>query len=74
MADEVKKEEKSCCADGKKAMSTALKVLLGIVMLVLAGYLLLGRSWWQHSWLLIKGCAGPFLVLAAVITFAIAKE
>ncbi|MCM8797388.1 MAG: hypothetical protein NC923_05900 [Candidatus Omnitrophica bacterium] len=67
MAEEVKKEE-------KKIVPMLLKILLGIVFLVLAAYLLIGRNWWQHTWLLIKGCAGPFLLLAAVITFAIAKD
>jgi len=67
MAEETKKEE-------KKTASMLLKVLLGLVFLVLAAYLLIGRGWWLDTWKLIKGCAGPFLVLAAVITFAIAKE
>lgn len=67
MAEEVKKAE-------KKTGAMLLKVLLGLVFLVLAAYLLIGRSWWQDTWSLIKGCIGPFLALAAVITFAIAKE
>ncbi|MGD0336806.1 MAG: hypothetical protein ABSB18_06880 [Candidatus Omnitrophota bacterium] len=67
MAEEVKKEE-------KKTEAILLKVLLGMVFLVLAAYLLIGRSWWRDTWTLIKGCAGPFLALVAVITFAIAKE
>lgn len=72
MADEVKQEEKKC--EGGKMFSTLLKVLLGIGFLLLAYYLLVGRLWWNHTWLVMKGCAGPFLVLAALITFAIAKE
>ncbi|MDD5432411.1 MAG: hypothetical protein PHO70_05430 [Candidatus Omnitrophica bacterium] len=72
MADEVKQEEKKC--ECKNAMGTMSKVILGLVFLGLAAYLLLGRLWWQHSWLVIKGCTGPFLVLAGIITLAIAKE
>ncbi|MFA4888599.1 MAG: hypothetical protein WC628_03365 [Candidatus Omnitrophota bacterium] len=72
MAEEIKQEEKK--AESKNIMPMVFKVLLGIVFLVLAAYLLLGRGWWIHTWTLILGCAGPFLVLAAVITFAIAKE
>ena len=71
MADEVKQEEKQCCT-GKKVTSSIFKVILGLVFLAVAAYLLFARLWWADT--LIKGCAGPFLVLAAVITFAIAKE
>ncbi|MCX5704835.1 MAG: hypothetical protein NTZ92_02065 [Candidatus Omnitrophica bacterium] len=73
MADEVKKEEKG--AGAKKALSTLLKVVLGLVFLGLAVYLLYNLRWWGDFTLpLIKGCAGPFLVLAGLITLAIAKE
>ncbi len=71
MAEEIKQEEKK---ETCKLMPTLFKVVLGIVFLVLAGYLLIGRLWWHHTWLVIKGCAGPFLVLAGIITLAIAKE
>jgi heme/copper-type cytochrome/quinol oxidase subunit 4 len=72
MAEEAKQEEKK--AEPSKVMSTIIKVILGLVLLVLAVYLLLGRHWWAHTWLVIKGCAGPFLILAGIITLAIAKE
>jgi len=73
MADEVKKEEKG--AGAKKAFSTLLKVVLGLVFLGLAILLLYSRHWWGGYTLpLLKGCAGPFLVLAGLITLAIAKE
>lgn len=72
MAEEVKQEEKK--EEGKKIISVILKVILGLVFLVLAVYLLVGRSWWQDTWFVIRGCIGPFLILAAIITFAIAKE
>jgi hypothetical protein len=72
MAEEVKQEEKK--AEPCKIMSTMFKVILGLVFLGLAAYLLIGRLWWEHTWLVMKGCAGPFLVLAGIITLAIAKE
>lgn len=72
MAEEAKQEEKK--EEGKKIMSTILKVILGLAFLVLAVYLLIGRVWWKETWSVIKGCAGPFLILAAIITIAIAKE
>lgn len=72
MAEEIKQEEKKM--EGKKMMSTIFKVLLGLVFIILAGYLLIGRLWWHHTWLLIKGSAGPCLILAGIITLAIAKE
>ncbi len=70
MVEEAKKEG----ADAKKIFSTLFKVVLGLVFLGLAAYLLIGLLWWEHSLLLIKGCAGPFLILAGLITLAIAKE
>jgi hypothetical protein len=72
MAEEMKQEEKGC--EGKKVISTIFKVVLGLAFLVLAVYLLIGKGWWKDTWFVIKGCAGPFLILAAIITLAIAKE
>ncbi len=71
MAEELKKEEKKCCEPGK-ATSTILKVLLGIVFLALGVTAIL--KWWPNLWLIITGCIGPFLILAGIITLAIAKE
>jgi len=70
MAEEVKQEEKK--TDVKKIMSTVFKVVLGIVFLAL-GVLAVIR-WWPHLFLVIKACIGPFLLLAGLITLAIAKE
>ncbi|MBI4706619.1 MAG: hypothetical protein HY761_01660 [Candidatus Omnitrophica bacterium] len=71
MAEEIKQEQKKCCGKGVSGM---FKVILGLVLLILGGYLLIGRMWWGYTWFMIKACAGPFLILAALITFAIAKE
>lgn len=70
MAEETKTEEKK--VDVKKILSTIFKVVLGLVFLVL-GLLAIIR-WWNLLLLVIKGCIGPFLLLAGVITLAIAKE
>ncbi|PIP18938.1 MAG: hypothetical protein COT38_00510 [Candidatus Omnitrophica bacterium CG08_land_8_20_14_0_20_41_16] len=70
MAEEVKKEEKRC--DIKKAFSTFLKVVLGLVFLGLGAMAIL--KWWKLLLMIIKGCIGLFLILAGVITLAIAKE
>jgi len=72
MAEELKQEEKK--QEVSKTLSMLWKVILGIVLLILAVYLLLIRGWWQDTWIMIKGCVGPFLILAALITFIIAKE
>ena len=72
MAEEVKQEEKKEKVDAKKAISTLLKVILGLVFLAL-GILAIIR-WWNDLLLVIRGCIGLFLLLAAIITFAIAKE
>lgn len=70
MAEEVKQEEKK--TDAKKTFSTILKVLLGLVFLVAGvGAVLV---WRQDLINLIKGSIGLFLILASLITFAIAKD
>ncbi len=70
MAEEIKQEEKK--AQASKVMSTILKVILGIVFLVL-GVLAVLR-WLPQLLMIIKGCIGLFLILAGIITLAIAKE
>ncbi len=72
MAEEIKKEEKCSCAQGKKVLSTILKVILGIVFLGLGAMAIL--RWWKLLLMIVKGCIGLFLILAGVITLAIAKE
>ena len=61
--------------NGEKAsegVKTALKVALGVVFLALGiGAVIYFRG---SVWILIKGCVGPFLLLAGAITIAIAKE
>jgi len=64
-------EEKKCC-DARKTLSTLFKVILGLVFLVLGGLAIL--KYWKALLLIIKGCIGLFLILAGVITLAIAKE
>jgi len=74
MAQEEKKccgTEEKCC-DPKKMFSTLLKVILGLAFLVLGGLAIL--RWWKLLFLIVKGCVGLFLLLAGVITLAIAKE
>jgi hypothetical protein len=68
MAEETKKEG----ADVKKIVSTIFKVVLGIAFLVL-GVLAILR-WWSLLLMIIEGCIGLFLILAGLITLAIAKE
>lgn len=58
--------------DGKKALATIFKVILGLVFLVLGVAAIV--SWWSALLMVIKGCIGLFLILAGIITLAIAKE
>ncbi|MDD5561518.1 MAG: hypothetical protein PHT50_05255 [Candidatus Omnitrophica bacterium] len=64
-------EEKKCC-DAKRSLSVFFKVILGLAFLVLGGLAIL--KWWKALLLIVKGCIGLFLILAGVITLAIAKE
>ena len=72
MAEEIKKDDKCCCGQGKNIFSTLLKVVLGLVFLGLGAMAIL--RWWNLLLMIIKGCIGLFLILAGVITLAIAKE
>lgn len=65
MADEKKTES-------KKLFSTVFKVVLGLLFLGLGVSAIIG--WWQDLLVVIRGCIGLFLILAGVITLAIAKE
>jgi len=70
MAEEVKQEEKK--KETGKFFAVAWKVLLGLVFLVLG--ILAVLKWLGLLLMVIKACIGPFLILAAIITFAIARE
>lgn len=70
MAEETKQEEKK--VDVKKILSTIFKVILGLVFLALGVWAVIG--WWKDLLLVIRGCIGAFLILAGIITLAIAKE
>ncbi len=63
--------EKKCC-DSKKTLATFFKLLLGLVFVILGGWAI--YSFWGELVVIIKGGIGLFLILAGVITLAIAKE
>ena len=66
MAEETKQGEH------KNIASTLFKIILGLVFLALGVWAII--TLWDDLFTLIKGCIGPFLLLAGVITLAIAKE
>lgn len=66
MAEEINKTE------AKKTPATLIKVILGLVFLGLGALAIL--NWWEFLLMIIKGSIGLFLLLAGVITLAIAKE
>lgn len=70
MAEDIKQEEKKL--DTKKLFWTVFKVVLGLVFLVLGVWAIV--AWWQYLLMVVRGCIGLFLLLAGVITLAIAKE
>ena len=71
-------EEKKCCdaeskcCNGKKTLAILFKVILGLAFLVLGGLAIL--KFWGALVSIVQGCIGLFLILAGVITLAIAKE
>jgi len=70
MAEEIKQEEKK--VDIKNTLSTIFKVILGLVFLVLGVLAII--KWLPQLLSVIKGCVGLFLILAGLITLAIAKD
>lgn len=74
MAEETKQEVKQEVkqVDAKETFSTVLKVILGLVFLALGVWTII--AWSVDLLIVIRGCIGLFLLLAALITFAIAKE
>jgi polyferredoxin len=73
MAEENKAVKQEDKAEAKKNIAaTALKVLIGLTLLVLGGLALF--SWWPELMVIFKGSIGLFLILAGIITLAIAKE
>jgi len=70
MAEEAKQEEKK--VEAGKVFSTIFKVILGLAFLALGALAIL--KWLAALLLVIKGCIGLFLILAGIITLAIAKE
>jgi fatty acid desaturase len=70
MAEEAKQEEKK--VEAGKVFSTIVKVILGLAFLALGALAIL--KWLGALLLVIKGCIGLFLILAGIITLAIAKE
>ena len=73
MAEEIKQEEKKCCcSEGKNMPATIFKVLLGLALLGLGVWAIM--IWSTSLTIIIKGCAGPLLILAAIVILAIARE
>lgn len=72
MAEEIRQEEKKEACGGKKMCATFLKVILGLVFLILGIWAVIAL--YSDLFILIRGCIGPFLILAGVITLAIAKD
>ncbi|MFA5319697.1 MAG: hypothetical protein WBE75_06260 [Candidatus Omnitrophota bacterium] len=70
MADETKKDEKKC--NCKKTLATVFKFLLGLVFLGLGAWAVIG--WFESLKIVFMGCIGLFLILAGIITLAIARE
>lgn len=58
--------------DSKKYFATFFKVILGLLFLGLGAWAIL--KWWSLLFMIIKGCLGPLLLLAGIITLIIAKE
>jgi hypothetical protein len=70
MAEEIKPEEKK--TEGTNVVGALLKGALGLVFLALGIWAVIALR--SDLFVLIKGCIGPFLILAGIITLAIAKD
>jgi len=56
----------------EKTAATLIKVILGLALVILGVAAVIG--WWGSLVEVFKGCIGLLLVLAGLITLAIAKE
>lgn len=65
MANEEKRES-------FQGVKTAIKLILGVALLVLGAWLVWFWRW--EVWTIIKGFLGMAVILAGVISLAIAKE
>ncbi len=63
-------EEKQ--TESKNLASVIFKVVLGLGFLVLGIWAV--AVWWEDLLSVVRGCAGGFLILAGLITLAIAKD
>jgi len=70
MAEEIKQEEKKCACVNNS--SVIFKVAVGLAFLAVGFALVI--VWWPELLRLAKGCAGPFLILAGIVTLVVAKE
>lgn len=70
MAEELKQEEKK--TEPGKVFWTIFKFILGAVFLFLGVCAVM--RWFGDLMIVLKGCIGLFLILAGIITWAIAKE
>jgi hypothetical protein len=53
-------------------LKTVLKVIIGLVLIGLGAWAII--LWWPQLLSVVKGCVGLFLILAGLITIAIAKD
>lgn len=67
--DQEKKDEKP---SDRNLVGSMMKVIIGLALLVLGGISIL--NWWPELLVLVRGAVGLFLILAGVITLAIARE
>jgi len=65
-------EELNQTKEKKNIAPMLFKILLGLVFLLLGVWL--WYNWRYDFFSVVKGCVGPILVLASLITFAIAKD
>lgn len=67
---EDKKQENN--PESGKIAATIFKVILGLAFLALGAMAV--YRWWDDLWIVARGCLGLFLILAGIITLAIARE
>lgn len=74
MAEEVKQEVKQeeKVPEKKNILPVVSKVVLGLVFLALGAAAI--YVWRLDLLSLIRGCVGPFLILAGIIALAIARD
>jgi hypothetical protein len=73
MKNKIEKSENSLKTPSPKSGNRFIvRMALGLI-LVVSGLMMI-FAWWRDLWVVVRGCAGVLVVLAAAVVLAMARE